>query len=659
VSLRCPIVLPCLTALAVLACAPHLLGAEDSQAITAAELSMTSEPLAQGAPAIILYRQVDRDDSGSNSHETNFIRIKILKEEGRKRGDIEIPFFKGSGTNIRSIKARTIQPDGSVVNFEGRPFDRYIVKAKGLKYMAKTLTLPNVQVGSIIEYSYTLDLPEDFVFDSHWILSEELFTKRARFSLKPYSGGYVIRNLRWSWHLLPEGTDPPKAGPDHIVRLEANNIPAFQIEDFMPPEDELKARVDFTYAYDRQMDDVQFWKDWGKRFNGYLETFIGKRKTMDEASSGIVSPNDTPAVKIEKIYARVQQIRNLSWEQQRTAQEEKRERLKQINNVEDVWRRGYGNAWQINWLFLALSRSAGFEAYGVWVSDRQQYFFNPKLMDPHKLDRSVVLIKLNGKDIYCDPGAALTPFGLLPWSETGVTGLRLDQNGGTWIRTLVPQSSDSRTVRKADLTLSDIGDLEGKVTITFTGLEALWWRVEERNEDEADRKKALEDETKAYIPAASEVELTNKPDWSSSSTPLIAELRMKIPGWASNAGRRALLPVGIFSATEKQVFEREQRVHPIYFAFPFQKEDDVTITLPAAWAVSSLPKEQIHDVKAAVYSLNVENGKSRLHLARRVKVDVWMLDQDSYPVLRNFFQVVRAGDEEQVVLQPEKASASN
>jgi hypothetical protein len=168
-------------------------------------------------------------------------------------------------------------------------------------------------------------------------------------------------------------------------------------------------------------------------------------------------------------------------------------------------------------------------------------------MDPHKLDRSVVLIKLNGKDIYCDPGAALTSFGLLPWSETGVTGLRLDQNGGTWIRTWVPQSSDSRIVRKADLTLSDNGDLEGKVAITFTGLEALWWRVEERYEDEADRKKALEDETKAYIPAASEVELINKPDWSSSSTPLIAELRMKIPGWASNAGgRRALLPVGNF-----------------------------------------------------------------------------------------------------------------
>ena len=45
---------------------------------------MTSEPLAPGAPAIILYRQVDRDDNGRTSHEDDYIRIKILTEEGRK-----------------------------------------------------------------------------------------------------------------------------------------------------------------------------------------------------------------------------------------------------------------------------------------------------------------------------------------------------------------------------------------------------------------------------------------------------------------------------------------------------------------------------------------------------------------------------------------------
>ena len=66
--------------------------------------------------------------------------------------------------------------------------------------------------------------------------------------------------------------------------------------------------------------------------------------------------------------------------------------------MEDVWKRGYGDGVQLTWLFLALARAAGFEANGVWASDRNNYFFNPKLMDRRKLDENVVLVKLDGKD---------------------------------------------------------------------------------------------------------------------------------------------------------------------------------------------------------------------------------------------------------------------
>ena len=52
--------------------------------------------LAPGAPAIILYRQVDRDDNGQTGHESNFVRVKILKEEGRKYADVEIPLALAS-----------------------------------------------------------------------------------------------------------------------------------------------------------------------------------------------------------------------------------------------------------------------------------------------------------------------------------------------------------------------------------------------------------------------------------------------------------------------------------------------------------------------------------------------------------------------------------
>lgn len=627
------------------------------QSVSSEELKMKSEPLAPGAPAIILYRQVDRDDSGFTAHENNYVRIKILTEEGRKYADVEIPFIKEEGNNVVNVKARTIRPDGSIVNFEGKPFEKSIVKAKGLKYMAKTFTLPDVQVGGIIEYSYTIDLPELVLINSHWIVSNELFIKRAKFSLKPYANDF---NVTWNWQGLPEGSAQPKSGDDRIIRLEVSNIPAFQTEDYMPPENELKARVDFAYSEDFfEKDPVQFWKRRGKKLNGKVESFIGKRKAMEQAVSQIVAPNDPPEVKLQKIYARVQQIRNTSYEVQKSAQQRKREKEKTASNVEEVWTKGYGDGTQITWLFLALARAAGLEAYGVLAADRRNYFFNPASMDSNKLDTNVVLVKLNGADVYCDPGGVFTPFGLLMWPETGVTGLRLDKDGGTWIKTMVPESSASRVDRHANLTLAETGDLEGKLTITFTGLEGMKRRLEERNEDDTARKKSLEDEAKEYIPAASEVELTNKPDWSSSSTSLVAEYNLKIPGWAARAGRRTMLPAGIFSATEKRVFDHAVRVHPIYFEFPSEKLDDVTITLPPGWQVSSVPPAQDQGANIVGYTLKVERDKGTVHLTRKLRINLMLLEPEHYAALRDFYQMVRKGDEQQIVLLPGTSNSSN
>src|SRR5258708_22205920 len=154
---------------------PTPAGAVSFQPVSADELKMTGEPKAPGAPAIILFRQVDRDDRGLTAHEDVYFRIKILTEEGRKYADVEIPYFRKQG-DVINIHARTIKPDGTIVNFGGKVFDKSIVKARGVKYLAKTFTMSDVQPGAIIEYYYTTDFSEHYVFDSHWILSDELFT---------------------------------------------------------------------------------------------------------------------------------------------------------------------------------------------------------------------------------------------------------------------------------------------------------------------------------------------------------------------------------------------------------------------------------------------------------------------------------------------------
>src|SRR5208282_3334780 len=331
------------TAVLLLGAAVYRVGsttADEWLPISPEELQMTSVPEAPGVPAVYLYRQVDRTDEQGRANEHDYARIKILSEEGRKYADVEIPFFKEEGS-ITNIRARTVRPDGTIANFDGKPYDKTIVKARGLKYLAKTFTLPDVQVGSIIEYQYTYMPQEGYVYDSTWILSEELFTLRAKFSLRP-SPNFAVR---WGVPVgLPPGTTPPK--DDHgTFRMEALKVPAFQIEDFMPPENELKFRVEFNYVDNSNLetDPDKYWKKEGKRLDTAIENFVGKHKAIEQAVAQIVSDGDTPEVKSRKIYAKVQTLRNTSYELEKTEQEKKREKEKDTNNVEDVWKRGYGN----------------------------------------------------------------------------------------------------------------------------------------------------------------------------------------------------------------------------------------------------------------------------------------------------------------------------
>jgi hypothetical protein len=139
----------------------------------------------------------------------------------------------------------------------------------------------------------------------------------------------------------------------------------------------------------------------------------------------------------------------------------------------------------------------------------------------------------------------------------------------------------------------------------------------------------------------------------------VAEFSLKVPGWVSSAGKRALCPVGLFGGPEKHMFEHSNRVHPLYFHYPFEKTDDVRVELPLGWQVSSLPQAQTTDAKVVVYSMKVENDKGSLHLQRQLRCSLTFLEQKYYPALRSFYQAVRTGDDQQIVLQPMGASSGN
>ncbi|HWW20280.1 MAG TPA: DUF3857 domain-containing protein, partial [Steroidobacteraceae bacterium] len=417
--------------------------AEDWLPMSTEELQMKREPEAPAASAIYLYRQVDRSDVENYEH--RYYRIKILNEEGLKYANVEIQFVKNRD-HIGAISARTIRPDGSTVNFDGTVYEKPLMKARQANLFVKSFTLADVQVGSIIEYRYNNRLPDGYIYDSHWILSEDLFTKHARFSLQPYQHF----ELSYSWPRgLPAGTSAPKL--EHgKVGLESSSIPAFVTEEYMPPANEMRYRVDFIYEGNNlsHKDPTTYWKEASKVLYAGIHRFIDQGSAMRNAVAQTVQASDTPEQKLRKLYARAGQIANIDFETD-AEREAKDQTAQSIHDVADVWKKGYGKADQITWLYLALVQAAGIEAYPVMVSTRDTYFFDRGFMNSNQLNSNVVLVRLDGKDLFLDPGLPFTPFGMLPWSESSVSGLRLEKGVGTWVFTPQSAAADSRIARQA------------------------------------------------------------------------------------------------------------------------------------------------------------------------------------------------------------------
>jgi uncharacterized protein DUF3857 len=637
---------------------PTLASAADWPPIKPEELKMTDLPEAAGAPAVILFRQVDREDKLYGSSEHVYVRIKVLTEEGRKYADVDIPTLSGS-YDITSIRGRTVHPDGTVFPFDGKLYDRLIVKSRGIDYQAKVFTLSNVQIGSVLEYEYNTNYRDLHFFQEYWILSDSLFTRDAKFSIKPY----VEHGLSVQWTMpagLPPGVKPPQSQGPFVV-MEAHNVPSFQTEDYMPPVSEFKYQVVFTYSNGTlEKNPDAFWRSFAKKQNDELEAFIGKRSPLEKVVADTLSPGDSAEVKLHKLYARVQKIRNLSYELQKSAMEKKLEDLKPVSTLDELLTYNYGYRHHINFLFIGLARTAGFQAHLVLLSNRKQCFFNKERMNTHELPMTAAVVTVNGREVYLDPGGQQAPFGLLPWEETGVPGLKVDKVGGSWIETDLGDSTSTEVRRVADLTLAEDGALEGKLAVTFTGQQAYALRINTMLKDDAGRRLFLENKVKEYAAPGIEVELTNKPDLVSSAPSLVAEFHIKSPGWASITSKRAILPVGLFGFSQKHLFETARRTYPVYFEYPEAAIDEINVQMPVGWQVGSLPGTKTVDMKAAKYDLAVTGTGNNVHIKRQLNINFVLMDQKFYPPLRSFFQTVRTGDEQQVVLKaPTTAAAAN
>jgi hypothetical protein len=616
--------------------------------ITPQDLAMNQVPGSPGADAVQLYYA----DYINDQEQTEFFyhRIKVLNEKGNQHADVEI-VVPPEGS-IVGLKARTIHPDGKIVEFSGKPFEKTVIKSRGVKVLAKAFTMPDVTVGSIIEYKYKIEWP-GIITDNYWTVQHQLYTVKESFRMMPYSGelegfrnGYRVAAI---YSHMPDNIKPVQKGGGYV--LEVQNMPAFQAEGYMPPEEDFTPQMRFFYIGGDTSTADKFWQEAGRTWNDEVEHFVGKSREISEAAAQAVGNETAPEQKLRKLYARAQQIRNLSYEHERTQQEEKKENLKRNQNAGDVLARGAGYRNDITRSFVALARASGFEASIMRVSDRKLKFFDKGVLSKRQLSSEIAIVNLEGKDVYLDPATRFCPYGYLRWNSTSAAGIKLDKKGGTFV-TAPAASYDKATLRRiADMALDADGNLKGTITVKFEGGEALERRLTALETDDAGKKKGMEDELQTWLPHGANIKLAKVESWEDSEAPLIAVFDVEMPAYASAAGKRLLMPSYLFQARQMEAFKHAERKFPIYFPCAFGESDRVNIKIPAGYALEGVPPEQSARLGYAAYqNLSQFDGK-QLVTQRILQVNGIFFKVELYPEVKDFFTKVMAGDEQQAVLK--------
>ncbi|HEY6249796.1 MAG TPA: DUF3857 domain-containing protein [Candidatus Angelobacter sp.] len=634
---------------------------EDWLPITPEDQQIKDAPGNPGAAAIQLYYSYYRDDNDEFLME--YHRIKVLREAGTSYAKVEIDM--APGMTLGDLAARTIHPDGTIVDFKEKPFTKTVIKVRGVKVTAKTFVLPDVTVGSIIEYKSKRTWHSHVVSDSEWPIQGELYTVRASFKFRAYqgfvetftdfSGDFPHSRVAYAYLNQVDATIPQKK-KGNLVELEVQNVPAFDAEEYMPPEDDFKPVVIFYYGAQEIASPDKFWEWLGKFWPEAIDNFIGNHKEVRDLAVQVIGSETGPEQKLRKLYARAQQIRNLSYERERTEEELKQESLKPNHNVAEVLAHGYGSANDIDRLFTGLARAAGFEARILQMADRRNRSFNKLILSPRQVSSEAVLVKVNGKDIVLDPGTRYCPYGLLRWTHASATALKMDKKSLEFVSTPDPPESTAR--RTARVALSVDGSLKGEITVELKGEDALESRLDGLETDEAGHRKAFEDTVASWLPDGSMVKLQSIEGWDAANEPLVGHLTVEIPRYASVTGKRLIAPAFFFSTFQKKLFVHDSRKYPIIFPYPFVENDEIDIKLPEGYSLEAPPYRRKAGLSYAGYEISSALQDNELITKRSLHLEGLTFPPEKYDELKNFFGIVLAGDGGQAVLKSQESAAT-
>jgi len=544
-----------------------------------AELALKTSTVEKDADAEALFWEVRLDDSQLEEFSLkNYIRIKVFTERGKEsQSRVELPFI--GSTRIKDIAARVIKPDGSILEMKKDDvLEKTIVNASGLKLKAKSFVLPGVEPGTIVEYRWREVIPGGSANRLRIQFQRDIPVRNVTYFLKPFQGmRYLPFNL---------GETQFVKDKDGFFKFTVTNLPAFREEPRTPPENQLRSWVFLYFSDETKFNSDNYWKNFGKAaFEGTKDSM----KVDGEVKSAvgtIIGDASNAEEKLRRIYDFCRtKIKNLSDDASGLTDDEKK-KLKDNKSPGDTLKRSQGTGPDIDYLFAALARAAGFEVYFALSGNRDDLFFSKNLANNYFLRSSFVAVRVGEKWEFFSPAEMYTEFGMLGWPEEGQDALVLDPKEPFWVKTPMAGPERSLEKRTGKFRLLDDGTIEGDVRVEYTG--HLGFEKKEYNDDDspAEREETLRSIVKKQMSTAelSEIKIENVTD---PLKPFTYSYHLRVPGYAQRTGKRLFLQPEVFEHGRGSLFPSANRKYDVYFNYPWSEQDHITIELPPGFTLDN------------------------------------------------------------------------
>jgi hypothetical protein len=630
---------------------------DDWRPIDPSDVALKAAVVEKDADAEAIFWEVRVDDSSIEELSLrNYIRIKVFTERGKEsQSKVDLPYL--GANRIKDIAARVIKPDGSIVELKKEDvFERTVVKVNGVKVKAKSFVLPGVEPGSIIEYRWREVRPGGSANRLRLQFQREIPVQTVSYFLKPFGG---MRYM--SFHIGETRFVEDKNG---FSKMALSNVPAFHEEPHMPPEDEVRSWVFLYYSQETKLDPDKYWKDAGKKI---FEGSKDEMKVSDEVKSAIVSiigDASTPEEKLLRIYDFCRtKIKNIDDDASGMSADEKK-KLKENKSPADTLKQATGTGNNIDMLFAALAKAAGFDARLALSGNRDDLFFTKSLSNAYFLQSAFIAVRVGEEWKYFSPAEMYTPFGMLGWREESQEVLITDAKEPMWVKTATSPPEKSMEKRTAKLRLLEDGTLEGDVNVEYTG--HLAFDKKELNDDDspAQREETLRDSVKGRLSTAeiSDIRIENVTD---PIKPFVYSYHVRVPGYSQRTGKRIFLQPAFFEHGLGPLFSNSERKNSVYFHYPWLEEDEVTIDLPAGYALDNPDAPSPINAGAVSQStprISVTTDGKRLTYRRRFFFGgggTILFPVRTYADLKSLFDEVNKSDNHTITLKQTAATASS